>query len=181
MRPAVPWLCGHPRLITCWAGMLCSVGAGLRLKRWALTMFWRHVRRMPASDRPVHSCTTAASRANTRCTLSGVALHAGHGAACARNCSAQDVQHAVCLSAGSQRNLGLAWTHGLDSDESSVQGAATTVYAALADGLEDHSGAYLQNCQVGGAAKAVEDLELAAKLWHVTEQEMQDAVVKVDD
>lgn len=62
-----------------------------------------------------------------------------------------------------------------------MQGAATTVYAALADGLEQHSGAYLQNCQVGGAAKAVENVELAASLWRVTEQEIQDALVKDDD
>ena len=57
-----------------------------------------------------------------------------------------------------------------------MQGAATTVYAAVAEGLEEHSGAYLQNCQISRPAKAVEDEQLAAELWRVTEQQIQEAM-----
>lgn len=53
-----------------------------------------------------------------------------------------------------------------------LQGAATTIYAATAPGLEQHSGAYLYDCQVQQSSKLGQDMDLAAKLWATTEQQL---------
>ena len=53
-----------------------------------------------------------------------------------------------------------------------VQGAATTVYAAVDEDLLAHSGAYLSDCNIKKPHKAALDTELAARLWEVTEQQL---------
>lgn len=53
-----------------------------------------------------------------------------------------------------------------------LQGAATTIYAATAPGLEQQSGAYLYDCQVQQSSKLGQDMDLAAKLWATTEQQL---------
>ena len=57
-----------------------------------------------------------------------------------------------------------------------AQGAATTAYAAVTEGLEEHSGAYLTNCQISSAATAGQDEQLAADLWRVSEQQIDEAL-----
>lgn len=53
-----------------------------------------------------------------------------------------------------------------------VQGAATTVYAAVDEDLLAQSGAYLSDCKIKKPHKAALDMELAARLWEVTEQQL---------
>jgi hypothetical protein len=52
--------------------------------------------------------------------------------------------------------------------KSQEQGAATTVYAALAPELEGKSGVYLSDCAIKTPSKLAQDPELAAKLWTVS-------------
>ncbi|KAK9817390.1 hypothetical protein WJX74_007547 [Apatococcus lobatus] len=56
--------------------------------------------------------------------------------------------------------------------KSNSSGAATTIYAATAPGLEQHSGAYLYDCQVQQSSKLGRDMDLAAKLWATTQQQL---------
>ena len=56
----------------------------------------------------------------------------------------------------------------------SVQGAATSVYAATASELTGKSGAYLSNCNVATPSQQAQDAALAKKLWAVTEQQLRD-------
>ena len=53
-----------------------------------------------------------------------------------------------------------------------AQGAATTVYAATAPGLDAQSGAYLYDCKVQKSSKLGQDMDLAARLWTTTEQQL---------
>lgn len=50
------------------------------------------------------------------------------------------------------------------------QGAGTTVYAAVAPGLEQHSGAYLQDCRIAAPSAKAQDDSLAERLWQASEQ-----------
>ena len=53
-----------------------------------------------------------------------------------------------------------------------MQGAATTVYTAVWPELEQHSVAYLADCTVAIPTKAAQDMDMAAKLWEVTAQQL---------
>lgn len=53
-----------------------------------------------------------------------------------------------------------------------MQGAATSVYAAVWPGLEQHSGAYLADCAVATPAAAASDMSMAAKLWDETAEQL---------
>jgi hypothetical protein len=48
-----------------------------------------------------------------------------------------------------------------------LQGAATSVWAATAPELEQHSGAYLKDCQLSQPNKIAENPQVAARLWQV--------------
>ena len=48
-----------------------------------------------------------------------------------------------------------------------LQGAATSVWAATAPELEQHSGAYLKNCQLSQPNKIAKNPKVAARLWQV--------------
>jgi len=52
------------------------------------------------------------------------------------------------------------------------QGASTSVYACLADGIE--SGSYLSNCAVAETSRAGKDMESAKTLWEMTEKIIQE-------
>lgn len=54
-----------------------------------------------------------------------------------------------------------------------LQGAATSVYAAVAPELKGHSGAYLQDCQITQPSSQAQDTGVAEKLWTVTEQQLE--------
>lgn len=56
-----------------------------------------------------------------------------------------------------------------------MQGAATTITAAVSPDLEGESGAYLCDCQVALPSKEAQDEELAQKLWEVTERQLAEA------
>lgn len=56
-----------------------------------------------------------------------------------------------------------------------VQGAATTIYAATAPELAGKSGAYLADCAITTPSKQAQDVDLAKRLWDVTEQQLQEA------
>ncbi|KAK9863975.1 hypothetical protein WJX84_005465 [Apatococcus fuscideae] len=56
--------------------------------------------------------------------------------------------------------------------KSNSSGAATTVYAATAPGLDAQSGAYLYDCKVQKSSKLGQDMDLAARLWTTTEQQL---------
>ncbi len=56
-----------------------------------------------------------------------------------------------------------------------LQGASTSIYAAVAPGLEAHSGAYLKDCAVT-QAKLPAEAEAGAKLWELTEQMIAEAM-----
>ncbi|WP_182359746.1 SDR family NAD(P)-dependent oxidoreductase [Tomitella gaofuii] len=53
----------------------------------------------------------------------------------------------------------------LDTLKSPAQGAATSVWAATAPGLDRHGGAYLSDCAIGQAAAHARDPETAETLW----------------
>lgn len=57
-----------------------------------------------------------------------------------------------------------------------MQGAATTVYAALTPGLESQSGAYLEDCRVSECNERARDPQLAQKMWVSTEEQLQAAL-----
>lgn len=59
-----------------------------------------------------------------------------------------------------------------------LQGAATSVYAAVAPELKGHSGAYLQDCRIAQPSLQAQDSEIAQKLWTVTEQQLQDPALR---
>ena len=59
------------------------------------------------------------------------------------------------------------------------QGAATTVYAATAPELAGHSGAYLEDCHIAQPSSQAQDIELAEKLWTVTEQQLKDPALRL--
>lgn len=59
---------------------------------------------------------------------------------------------------------------GVPGSKSVEQGAATSVWAATAPELEQHSGAYLSDCQVAKPNPIAEDPEAAAKLWKLSEE-----------
>ncbi|KAK9813700.1 hypothetical protein WJX73_004097 [Symbiochloris irregularis] len=53
------------------------------------------------------------------------------------------------------------------------QGAATSVFAATHPGLEQHCGAYFEDCAVAKlSTKAAKDMDMAARLWDATEQQL---------
>ncbi|KAK9831025.1 hypothetical protein WJX74_000397 [Apatococcus lobatus] len=56
------------------------------------------------------------------------------------------------------------------------QGAATSVYAATAAELDGQSGAYLDNCKIARPSAAGQDLNLAAKLWLSTGEQIETAM-----
>ena len=56
------------------------------------------------------------------------------------------------------------------------QGAATQTFAAVAPELEGRHGAYLCDCAVSKPSKQAQDLQLAAQLWDITEQQVSDAL-----
>lgn len=55
------------------------------------------------------------------------------------------------------------------------QGAATSIYACLADDIP--SGSYLADCHVAQTSAAGEDMTMAEKLWNMTEALVQEKVV----
>lgn len=59
-----------------------------------------------------------------------------------------------------------------------LQGAATSVYAAVAPELKGHSGAYLQDCHIAQPSSQAQDAAIAQKLWTVTEQQLQDPALR---
>lgn len=59
-----------------------------------------------------------------------------------------------------------------------LQGAATSVYAAVAPELKGHSGAYLQDCHIAQPSSQAQDAEVAQKLWTVTEQQLKDPALR---
>ncbi len=60
-----------------------------------------------------------------------------------------------------------------------LQGAATSVYAATSPQLVGKSGAYLQDCKVAQPNAQAQDAELAKKLWTVTEQQIDEALARI--
>ncbi len=60
-----------------------------------------------------------------------------------------------------------------------VQGAATSVYAATSPQLVGKSGAYLQDCKIAQPNAQAQDAELAKKLWTVTEQQIDEALARI--
>ncbi|KAK9813767.1 hypothetical protein WJX73_008149 [Symbiochloris irregularis] len=58
------------------------------------------------------------------------------------------------------------------------QGAATSVYAAIWPGLEAHSGGYLSDCKITPLQPHACDLDMAARLWHTTEEQLANAYSK---
>uniref|UniRef100_A0A7S3GFH5 Uncharacterized protein n=1 Tax=Palpitomonas bilix TaxID=652834 RepID=A0A7S3GFH5_9EUKA len=50
------------------------------------------------------------------------------------------------------------------------QGAATTVYAAVAEELEGNGGNYLDNCRIGKSSKAGRNMDAAKRLWEMSEK-----------
>jgi len=60
-----------------------------------------------------------------------------------------------------------------------VQGAATSMYAATSPQLVGKSGAYLQDCKVAQPNAQAQDAELAKKLWTITEQQIDEALARV--
>lgn len=59
-----------------------------------------------------------------------------------------------------------------------LQGAATSVYAAVAPELKSHSGAYLQDCHTAQPSSQAKDTKVAQKLWTVTEQQLEDPALR---
>ena len=55
-----------------------------------------------------------------------------------------------------------------------MQGAATSVYAATAPELAGKAGAYLVDCQIAEPSVQARDADLARKLWAETERQLQD-------
>ena len=56
-----------------------------------------------------------------------------------------------------------------------MQGAATTITAAVSPDLKGESGAYLNDCQIALLSKVAQDEELAQKLWAATERQLAEA------
>jgi len=56
------------------------------------------------------------------------------------------------------------------------QGAATSVYCALATELEQVTGTYFDDCRVKEASAATNDSKIAARLWEVTEKLINEAI-----
>lgn len=59
-----------------------------------------------------------------------------------------------------------------------LQGAATTVYAAVAPELSGHSGAYLEDCHIAQPSSQAQNAELAQQLWTITEQQLEDPALR---
>ena len=51
-----------------------------------------------------------------------------------------------------------------------VQGAQTTIYCAVEEGLEKHSGGYFSNCTLSTASADGQNGGYAKKLWELSEQ-----------
>jgi hypothetical protein len=56
-----------------------------------------------------------------------------------------------------------------------LQGAATSITAAVSPDLEGASGAYLSDCQVLDPSPQAQDEELAKRLWTLTEEQIAEA------
>ncbi len=56
-----------------------------------------------------------------------------------------------------------------------LQGAATSIAAAVSPDLEGASGAYLSDCQVLDPSAQAQDEELAKRLWTLTEEQIAEA------
>ncbi|XP_076030792.1 retinol dehydrogenase 11-like [Oratosquilla oratoria] len=53
------------------------------------------------------------------------------------------------------------------------EGAQTTIHVAVTEGLEEHSGAYFDNCQLAPASPLTRDPGLAKKVWEISEEQVQ--------
>ena len=94
-----------------------------------------------------------------------------------------NIQHQVSME--ERRAMGWYKDDGtlLDVFKSVEQGASTSVYAALAPELDNHGGAYLEDCAISkginpepsywGMAPHVLDMESAKRLWSLSEQMVQ--------
>lgn len=49
-----------------------------------------------------------------------------------------------------------------------IQGAETTLFAALSDELKDLSGVYLEDCALKEPSKAAQNIEDQERLWDLT-------------
>jgi NAD(P)-dependent dehydrogenase (short-subunit alcohol dehydrogenase family) len=75
------------------------------------------------------------------------------------------------LSRDDYAELGRRAAGRLPARKTVAQGAATTVWAATAPGLDDHGGAYLEDCAVSDAhAPWARDPVRAARLWRLSER-----------
>ena len=62
-----------------------------------------------------------------------------------------------------------ASSSGMPEFKSIPQGAATTVYAAVTEDLDQHGGAYLSDCALAEPADWARDDATAAGLWDLSE------------
>ena len=51
-----------------------------------------------------------------------------------------------------------------------VQGAQTTIYCVVQEGLEKHSGGYFANCKLASSSRASRNEEDAKRLWELSEE-----------
>ena len=54
--------------------------------------------------------------------------------------------------------------------QTSEEGAQTTIYCAVAPGIEEHSGGYFSDCRLTDTYNNAKDDALAKKLWDVSER-----------
>ncbi len=66
--------------------------------------------------------------------------------------------------------LGVLWRAARPLLKSEAQGAATSVLAAVAPGLEEHRGIYLANCNQSGTSADAGDEALAEQVWTLSER-----------
>ena len=54
--------------------------------------------------------------------------------------------------------------------KTTVQGAQTSIYCAVQEGIEELSGSYFSDCAVASSSGVSQDVEMAKKLWEVSEE-----------
>ena len=54
--------------------------------------------------------------------------------------------------------------------ESTVQGAQTSIYCAVQEGIEGLSGSYFSDCALASSSRVSQDVEMAKQLWEVSEE-----------
>ena len=54
--------------------------------------------------------------------------------------------------------------------QTSEEGAQTTIYCAVQEGIEEHSGKYFEDCHVARPGSNSQDDVAAKKLWELSEQ-----------